>query len=168
MIYILGIIAVMIGVALDQFTKLLAATYLKEESIILINGVFELRYLENRGAAFGLFQNQQMIFLIIGIITLLAIAYFYVRLPHGKRFVPLRMCMIGITIGAIGNMIDRVRLEYVIDFLYFKLIDFPIFNVADIFVTVATCVLIVLFLFYYTEEEFDAISSYRKSGRNQD
>ena len=63
--------------------------------------------------------------------------------------------MIFITCGAIGNMIDRIRLNYVIDFLYFELIDFPIFNVADIYVSVATFVLVILLLFYYKDEELD-------------
>ena len=65
--------------------------------------------------------------------------------------------MISITAGAIGNMIDRVRFQYVVDFLYFELIDFPIFNVADIFATVATFGLVILLLFYYKEEDIDML-----------
>jgi len=157
MIYIIGIIAVILGVALDQYTKHLAITHLKGNPISLIEGVFELRYLENRGAAFGLFQNQQMFFLIIGSITLLVITYLYVRMPQTKRFRLLRICMVSITAGAIGNMIDRARYQYVVDFLYFELIDFPIFNVADIFATVATFGLVILLLFYYKEDDIDEL-----------
>lgn len=157
MIYIIGIIAVILGVALDQYTKHLAITHLKGNPISLIEGVFELRYLENRGAAFGFFQNQQMFFLIIGSITLLVITYLYVRMPQTKRFRLLRICMVSITAGAIGNMIDRARYQYVVDFLYFELIDFPIFNVADIFATVATFGLVILLLFYYKEDDIDEL-----------
>ena len=157
MIYVIGIIAVIIGVVFDQVTKYLASTYIKENPITLIDGVFELRYLENRGAAFGMLQNQQWFFLIITAVTLCAIIYIYLKMPHNKHFNPLRICMICLTSGAIGNMIDRIRLGYVIDFFYFELIDFPIFNVADIFATVSTFVLIILFLFYYSEEDFDSI-----------
>ena len=157
MIYLAGIFAVAVGVFLDQFTKYLAENHLKEQSIPIIEGVFRLQYLENRGAAFGLLQNQQLFFLLVGIITLVLIAYLYVRIPHTKRFLPLRICMISICAGAVGNMIDRIRLEYVIDFLYFELIDFPIFNVADIYATVATFGLIILFLFYYKEEDLDVV-----------
>lgn len=157
MIYAIGLIAVMLGVALDQYTKYLAVTHLKNNPIPLIDGVFELRYLENRGAAFGLLQNQQMFFLIVGSITLILIAYLYIRMPQTKHFLLLRICMVSITAGAIGNMIDRIRLQYVVDFFYFKLIDFPIFNVADIFATVATCGLIILLLFYYKEEDIDIL-----------
>lgn len=159
MIYLLGLIGVIIGVALDQFTKYLAVAHIKEEPIILIDGVLELRYLENRGAAFGMLQNQQWFFLIITVITLCIIVYTYVRLPRERHFTPLRICMITLTAGAIGNMIDRINLQYVVDFIYFKLIDFPIFNVADIFATCSTIALIVLFLFFYSEEDFDLIFS---------
>ncbi len=159
MIYLLGLIGVIIGVALDQFTKYLAVAHIKEEPIILIDGVLELRYLENRGAAFGMLQNQQWFFLIITVITLCIIIYTYVRLPRERHFTPLRICMITLTAGAIGNMIDRINLQYVVDFIYFKLIDFPIFNVADIFATCSTIALIVLFLFFYSEEDFDLIFS---------
>lgn len=159
MIYLLGLIGVIIGVALDQFTKYLAVAHIKEEPIMLIDGVLELRYLENRGAAFGMLQNQQWFFLIITVITLCIIVYTYVRLPRERHFTPLRICMITLTAGAIGNMIDRINLQYVVDFIYFKLIDFPIFNVADIFATCSTIALIVLFLFFYSEEDFDLIFS---------
>ncbi len=157
MIYTIGIIAVLLGVALDQYTKYLAILHLQENPISIIEGVFELRYLENRGAAFGLLQNQQLFFLVVGCITLLFIIYLYIRMPHTRRFVLLRVCMISITAGAIGNMIDRIRFQYVVDFLYFELIDFPIFNVADIFATVATFGLVILLLFYYKEEDIDLL-----------
>lgn len=157
MIYIIGLIAVILGVALDQYTKYLAITHLQGNPISIIEGVFELRYLENRGAAFGLLQNQQTFFLIITMITLCFVAYLYVRMPKTKHYLWLRVCLLSITAGAIGNMIDRVRLRYVVDFLYFELIDFPIFNVADIFATVATFGLIVLLLFYYKEEDVDML-----------
>ncbi len=60
-----------------------------------------------------------------------------------------------ITAGALGNMADRVSQGYVVDFLYFKLIDFPIFNVADIYVTTATAILILLMLFFYSESDME-------------
>ena len=157
MIYFISLLVIALGVALDQYTKYLATTHLIDNPIVLIDGVFELRYLENRGAAFGLFQNQQLFFLIVTSITLLLIGYIYVRLPKVKHYLLLRISLLAIVAGAIGNMIDRVRQQFVVDFFYFKLIDFPIFNVADIYATVATFALIFLFLFYYKEEDFDVI-----------
>ena len=157
MLYVISLFAVALGVALDQYTKYLAITNIKENPIILIKDVFQLQYLENYGAAFGMLQNQQLLFLLVGVITLCLIGYIYIRMPKTTRFIPLRVCMISIVAGAVGNMIDRVRVGYVVDFFYFELIDFPIFNVADIFASVATVVLVILFLFYYKEEDMDCL-----------
>ncbi len=153
--YIISLLCVAIGILADQYTKYLASTHLQNAPIPLIDGVFELQYLENRGASFGMLQNQQWLFLIITVVLLIIITRLYIKLPHTKRILPLRICLVCITAGAIGNMIDRIRLGYVVDFLYFKLINFPIFNVADIFVTVSTFLIAFLILFYYKEEEFD-------------
>lgn len=158
MSYMIAIIAIILGVALDQYTKSLAIMHLQDRPIPIIEGVFELQYLENRGAAFGILQNQQTFFFITGIITLVVVAFIYIRMPRKKFYLPLRICMVSIVAGAIGNMIDRIRLQYVVDFFYFKLIDFPIFNVADIFATVATFGLIILLLFYYKDEDIDALA----------
>ena len=79
-----------------------------------------------------------------------------------KKYAPLRICAIFILAGGLGNFIDRVRLNYVVDFFYFELIDFPIFNVADIYVTVTMFVLLYLIFFYYKEEDLDGIFSRRK------
>ena len=157
MIYTIAIIAVIFGVLIDQFTKYLAITHLQDHTITLIEGVFQLRYLENTGAAFGMLTNQQWFFLLITIITLIIVTFIYIKLPREKHFIPLRICLIVLVAGAIGNMIDRIRFGYVVDFLYFQLIDFPIFNVADIFATLSTIALIALFLFYYCEDDFDMI-----------
>ena len=156
-LYIASILSVIIGILIDQYTKFLAVTHLKDAPIPIIDGIFELHYLENRGAAFGMLQNKQWFFLIVGTILLCAVTFLYIHMPASKRLLPLRICIILITAGAIGNMMDRIRLNYVIDFLYFKLINFPIFNVADIYVTVSTFVVIFLVLFYYKEEEIDEL-----------
>ena len=70
-----------------------------------------------------------------------------------------------IAAGAIGNMIDRIRFDYVVDFIYFVLINFPIFNVADIYVTVSTVILVILLLFVYKEEDLSFISFKQKRYR---
>ena len=109
-------------------------------------------------------QNQQTFFFIVTIITLILITILYIRMPHAKKYLPLRICLVSIVTGAIGNMIDRVTLKYVIDFFYFKLIDFPIFNVADIFATCASILLILLLFVYYKEEDIDEIYMSFKKG----
>lgn len=156
--YLLSAASVLIFVLLDQWTKVLAVTHLKNQSpIVLIEHVFELHYLENRGAAFGLLQDQRIFFLIIAFVILAVVAVLYRKIPDDRKFIILKICSVFICAGAIGNMIDRFLNGYVVDFLYFSLIDFPIFNVADIYVTVSTFVLVFLILFYYKEEDIEKI-----------
>ena len=158
-----AILSFIILIVFDQWTKYLAVEHLmNKEPFIIIDGVFQLRYLENRGAAFGMMQGQQTFFLITGIIAVIVLAYVYFKMPWEKRFLPLRAVAMFIAGGAVGNMIDRVALGYVVDFFYFELKDFPIFNVADIYVTCATIVLALLILFYYKEEELDCLFPKKK------
>ncbi len=168
----LGVLA---AVLLDQVTKYLAATRLRESPIRLIPGVFELSYLENDSAAFSLdpisflhkifhfdyfdanpnaFLMCKMIFFVIStlIVSFLLIC-FYRRIPWKKRFLPLNLIVLFLLSGAFGNLIDRVVHRYVIDFLYFSLINFPVFNVADIYVTVAAFLLVFVMFFVYQEED---------------
>lgn len=151
----------------DQYTKLLAVTGLKEKApLVLLDGVFELLYSENRGAAFGMLQGRQGFFFLIGAVVLFAAAFVMYRMQDWgqKRYHWLKICTIMITAGAIGNMVDRLSKGYVVDFLYFKLINFPIFNVADIYVTTATAALLILLCFYYREEELDVFRLRREKG----
>ena len=143
--------AVLVG--LDLMTKLWAQNTLPEKPISLIQGVFELRYLENRGAAFGLLQNQRTFFIILTIIFLAAMVYAYMRIPSDKKYLPLRLLVIIVSAGAFGNFYDRLKLTYVRDFLYFSLIDFPIFNVADIYVTCSAVAFFILVVFVYKEDD---------------
>ena len=134
-----------------------------QEPITIIPDVFQLLYVENRGAAFGILQNKQWVFLIITAIVLAALIWALPRMSRERHFLPLRLCLCFIGAGAVGNMIDRIFRGYVVDFFYFKLIDFPVFNVADIYVTTSAIVLIFLIVFLYKEEDFDRLFS--KKGR---
>ncbi len=146
--------------AFDQFTKHLAVVYLKgKEAFVLIDGVLELDYLENRGAAFGMLQNQKFFLVAVGIVFMAVICYFLIRLPDKKKYFVIHILASAIIAGGLGNMIDRIRLDFVVDFISFVLIDYPIFNVADIYVVVATIAVFVLLLFVYKEEDLDFIIS---------
>ncbi|GEM_PF-25908 len=151
-------------VVLDQWTKALAVANLQGTSgIVLIPGVFELQYVENTGIAFGLFSGSPVLFGIISSLIALIILFVIFNAPLKKRYIWVLITGTMLIAGSIGNLIDRLRLNYVIDFLYFSLIDFPVFNVADCYVTVATFVLAFLFLFIYKDEEFDVIFPFAKS-----
>ena len=167
--YLLALTVIAVGVIADQITKYFALIRLKDcPPYVIWENVFQLEYLDNRGAAFGMFQNQQTYFILCVIVVISFVLWFYIRVPMDRYFLPMRICTLLIVAGALGNCIDRVRFNYVIDFFYFKLIDFPIFNVADIYVTVATFLLAVLLLFYYKEEDFERIFHSRKRGRRED
>lgn len=153
---ILGICAL---VALDQYTKYLAAIHLKDKpAYIIFNGVLELNYLENKGAAFGMLQNQKAFFIFVAVVILGVIGYVLIKTPDHKKYRIMHVLLSLIAAGAIGNMIDRIRLNYVVDFIYFVLINFPIFNVADIYVTISTVLLVILLLFVYKENDLSFIS----------
>lgn len=156
---ILNLILIVILVILDQITKYFAVIGLKDKpSIAIIKGVFELHYLENRGAAFGMLQGQKIFFVCITIIILAAIAYVFLKMPSDKKYNKLNIALVFIVSGAIGNLIDRVSYNYVVDFLYFKLIDFPVFNVADIYVTLASVYFAILVLFVYKDSELSFLN----------
>lgn len=157
--YIWGIILSAFLIAIDQLTKLCAVRYLKDKAPYrLIQGVFELSYLENRGAAFGILQNHDILFFVFTVIILAVLLYVYcVRIPNEKRYHVLHMIAILFFSGAVGNFIDRTMRNYVVDFFYFKLIHFPIFNVADIYIVVAAGLLIGFGLFYYKDSDFERI-----------
>lgn len=146
MIFILSVVIII----LDQLSKFAAIKFLKTSPpYIIIPNFFQFNYVENYGAAFGILQNKKIFFIIITLAVILAITIFLV-----KNYYSINIFMrIGLGMllgGAIGNFIDRVRLNYVIDFISFRLInryEFPVFNIADIFVVLGTIILLFLILF---------------------
>lgn len=152
--------------ALDQLCKYLAQLFLKgKPSVSLIRDVLELKYLypENRGIAFGLFQGHVSVFVVLSVFFFAVILYVLFRIPGTGYYRPLRLTMALMLSGAMGNFIDRVFRGCVIDFIYFSLIDFPIFNLADVYV-VASGVLLVIFVgFRYQEEDFAFLSLRKKA-----
>ena len=155
-----GVLAVCAAllIALDQWAKSMAYNTLRVNGpLVLIKGVFELLYSENRGAAFGILQGKQWFFLIIAVIVVAAAVYAVFRMPASN--LPLYISMVLLLSGAVGNLIDRAVRGFVVDFFYFSLIDFPIFNVADCYVVCAAGLLILLIGFFYKEDELSFLSS---------
>lgn len=150
----------------DQYTKRQAVIYLKDKPAYnLVNGILELNYLENQGAAFGMLPNQKVFFVFVAVVILCAVGYVLIKVPDHKKYTILHFLLSLIVAGCIGNMIDRVRYDYVVDFIYFVRINFPIFNVADIYATVAALVLLFLLLFIYKEGDLYFISFKQKRYR---
>ncbi|MDR0220134.1 MAG: signal peptidase II [Lachnospiraceae bacterium] len=158
-------------VAADQYTKYLAVQGLKNKpAFIIVDGVLEFNYLENVGAAFGMLPNQKFFFVFVALIFLCVIGFVLTRTPGKNRYIALHILLTMIAGGAIGNMIDRLRMTYVVDFIYVPVVkffgqSFPIFNVADMFLTVPTFVLIILILFVYKEDDFAFLSLKQRNYR---
>ncbi|MDU6985561.1 MAG: signal peptidase II [Terrisporobacter othiniensis] len=140
------IVAILIG--LDQIIKYWALNYLQVvESIPVINNIFNLTYVENRGAAFGMLQNNQTIFIVVAAIASCYGIYYL----HTKKMNNIgKIGIILVISGAIGNLIDRVRLGFVVDYLDFHIIWNYVFNLADCLVVVGT---ILLCIYIITSEE---------------
>lgn len=132
-------------VVMDQLVKLLVlAKVMPYGNVTVIKNFFTITYVENRGMAFGMFQNR-MIFLIISTILIsTVVSYFIYRLSKKNVFVTICLsCILG---GAIGNLIDRIRQGFVVDYLSFSIFP-PVFNLADSAVVVGAFVLAAILLF---------------------
>ena len=119
------------------------------------------------GAAWGMLSGKINLFLIFTVIVVLLVTYVIINLPVTKKYVPLLITCTLLVSGAAGNFIDRVRFGYVRDFIYFKLINFPVFNVADCYVTVSVVLLIILILFVYKEDDFNFLKISKKGDNNE-
>ena len=174
--YLRAIAGILLLVVLDQYTKYMVISHLNMyEYHPLAGDVFGFFYLENAGMAWGTFQGKQILFLIFTVLVLVGAVFVYIRLLQDSFFRPLNVCIIFLVSGAIGNMIDRMfHGEFlhgaVVDFLYIKAIDFPVFNVADIFVTGSIACIIILTFTKYKNTDFELILSckYANDETNQE
>ena len=129
------------GILIDQISKLIATEFLLPvESVPIIENVLHLTYVTNRGAAFGMLANSRWVFMIISTLAILAISAFLYLGKSPNKYYTVALAMV--ISGGIGNMIDRVALGYVVDFIDFCLINFAVFNIADSFVCVGAGMLI--------------------------
>ncbi|MDW7667512.1 MAG: signal peptidase II [Bacillota bacterium] len=152
------IILAVIIVGLDQLSKYIAILKLKgKEPIPVINNFLQFKYVENRGAAFGILQNKQIPLIIFTIIILLGIIIYLIKNKNLNKMSIVSLW--GIVGGTIGNLVDRIRLNFVVDFIdvnFWGYYDFPVFNIADSFLVVFTILLSVL-VFFEKYERVDKI-----------
>jgi signal peptidase II len=131
--------------AMDLATKYWAYNYLREvRSIPVIENIFHLTYVENRGAAFGILQDQRWVFVVVTIATLIFILWYLYQMEPEIRL--LRIGLNLIFVGAVGNLIDRIYLGFVVDFIDFRI--FPVWNVADMAIVIGTIITIAVIIFY--------------------
>ena len=151
-----AIIISILLIGIDQLTKYAAVVYLEPiGSFPLINNVFELAFVKNEGAAFGILQGGRWFFVVTTPFILAGIIYYYYKLPKGRPYNWLRYALILIFSGAFGNFIDRARQGYVVDFFYARVINFPVFNMADTYVVTGTVLYVVLAIFFIKDENND-------------
>ncbi len=160
---ILSIISIILLTVFDQLVKFIVdAKMAVGESVDIIKGVFSITYVQNRGAAWGSFYGKRIFLLLLTITILVATVIVYIKMMKYDNFKPLRVCSIILISGALGNIIDRVIHGFVIDMLDFNLIKFPVFNVADIYVTCSIVAILILILFKYKDDDFEVVFNKKK------
>lgn len=161
-------ILIIIGViTLDQVSKLLAIAHLKGgDSFVIIDKVLRFTYVENRGAAFGMLDDKRWIFLVLSTVGIAAMIVFLFKFAKGNKLLSTALAfVIG---GGIGNMIDRIFLGFVVDFIDFY--AFPkvwmwVFNIADSFVCVGAG-LVILYILLDTVKEVKKVKGKRQTPPN--
>ncbi len=151
------IVIFMILVGLDRLTKKWAENTLSGgKTIPIIKGILEFYYLPNgnTGAAFGMLSGHRILFLVIALIVVSVIFYLVYNMPTIKKYKVIEILLVFIAAGGAGNMIDRFFAGFVTDFIYISAINFPIFNVADMYVSVCTVLLAIIVLFKLKEEDY--------------
>ncbi len=146
-------VLIILLVALDRASKLwMSAVLASKGTIPLIDGVIGLQLLEggNTGAAFGLLSGSTLFLIIVTVLVLMLMLYTLYFKKYNSKL--LRFCAILITAGGIGNLYDRIAYGYVTDFLKFLFIEFPIFNLADCYVTVGAALALIMIIFSKKDE----------------
>ncbi|MBE6693212.1 MAG: signal peptidase II [Ruminococcaceae bacterium] len=147
----LWLIVIALCVFADQLTKYIAVMFLRPvDTVPIIKDVLHLTYVENPGAAFGMLKDNRWIFMIISVVAIAAMLVYLVRRTSTSKLEGFAISLI--VSGGIGNMIDRVFLEYVVDFVDFRLINFAVFNVADSFICIGAGLLILHVILLTVEE----------------
>lgn len=149
------LILLLIIIGADQGAKLwIRLNVMNKEPLIIIPKVLNLQYHENTGAVWGIMSGKVQFLSIFTFFILVVILFVYFKIPQNKRFNALKIICICIIGGAIGNLIDRVVLGHVVDYIYFEIINFPLFNIADSFLTISCILLFILSFTYYKDEDF--------------
>lgn len=149
--YILYSVIIAAGIILDQLTKWLAVKFLMPiDTFPILKNILHLTYVENTGAAFGMLKDHRWVFIVVSTLAILAfVAYLY--LGHADNML-YAVSLSMVISGGIGNMIDRLALGYVVDFIDFRLINFAVFNGADSFVCVGAGLLILALILEMVKE----------------
>lgn len=163
---IIDLIIILLLIITDRIVKYFATEMLENRSsIVLIEDVLQLTYIKNTGGILGILQNQALFIIFIAAVLIFIVIYLLLRLPDKPKFNIMHVILSCLLPGALSNMLDRIRFGYVIDFIYFIGIDFPIFNCADILISISTVILLFLLIFYYKEKDLEFLTFKQKRYR---
>jgi signal peptidase II len=130
-----------------------------------------LQYQQNTGAVWGILSGRVDFLRILTLMILVVILFLYFKIPQGKKYNVLKTIAVFIVAGAVGNLIDRFLLGHVVDFIYFEIINFPLFNFADSCLTISSILLFILAIFYFKDEDFaflEQVLNGKKSSSSKD
>ena len=138
---------------LDRLSKIAAGYYCINENFILIEDIFEITYLKNMGGAFGILNNQRFFFIFIACLFVSLLVFFLFATPNDKKFNALHIWISFVLAGTIGNLVGGVT-----DYIRLLVIDFPVFNLSDVFITLGTIFTLILVLFKLKEKDFEFLN----------
>ena len=171
-LYLLQAVVFAALVMIDQITKVLARNNLNPvnggKDIPLIKNVLVLHYLENRGSIWGILQGKVDFLLIVSVVLFVLLVYIYIRIPKVSFYLPLLWLDTLMIAGAVGNTIDRIVFGYVTDFIYVEIINFPVFNGADCWITIATFATIIMVFTKYKNDNFEFLFFKKKTETGND
>ena len=142
-------------VVIDQITKYFARADLADGDFVIWENVFCFSLRQNKGAAWSMLDGKVDFLTALSIVLLVIICYFYMKIPEGRKYDIIRFLALALGAGGLGNVIDRVRMGSVTDFLYIELIDFPVFNIADCYITFSVFIFILLAIFHYKDADLE-------------
>ncbi len=165
--------------AADRITKIMAYNNLKDnDSVVVIKGFLSLTYVENKGAAWGIMSGRINLLAIATIIIIPFLIFLFIRAWKSKKYFDLKksryltilqLDMILLLAGAVGNFIDRILMGFVVDFFQFTFIDFPVFNVADCYITAGAFIFVIIYIFVFkSDEDIDIILKGKKASSKKE
>lgn len=169
---ILAFLSTLLLLGIDFVSKRMALKYLMPiGQKNFINGLIRLQYVENRGAAFGILSGRLLPIVLLTPVIVALIIWIYAKSLSNPKFSKFRLICVFFVSGSVGNFIDRVAYGFVVDFLEFEFVDFPVFNIADIYLTLSTLALMILLLFYYKDSDWNFMKEEKEvlyGSENQD
>lgn len=141
---------IFISVGLDQLVKWWTVENIPFGETVMENPVLSLTHIRNTGAAWSMFEGKMWFFYIMTVAALVVLVYMLYKNRSSSRWMTVGLALI--IAGALGNFIDRVRMQYVVDMFQFEFINFPIFNVADISIVIGV-ICVFIYIFFFAEEK---------------